>query len=242
MVSGIGPKEVLKQFDLDTISELEGVGQNLEDHLLFGASYHVEPLTHSALSNVTYFTESAREYAESGGGILSNPGGEIIAWEKLSVESVQSLSTPVHEVLKSVPADWPHFEYLMLDAYSGDNQNYIEGAPRTPFMYASPAASIMVPQSRGNITIASADTAEPPIINPNWLTNSFDQELSLMAFKRLRTMMDTDDMKRAWTAEVLPGRNITSDEGIMNVVRSTAIQMFHASCTCKTLELRRLTI
>jgi hypothetical protein len=29
MVSGVGPKETLEKFDIDVISELKGVGQNM---------------------------------------------------------------------------------------------------------------------------------------------------------------------------------------------------------------------
>lgn len=233
MVSGVGPKQTLSKFKIKPVSELENVGQNLEDHLLFGASYQVNALTHSALSHADYYPDAAKEYAETGKGMLSNPGGEILAWEKLSAKAETSLSDSGRKVLKAVPRDWPDLEFLMLDAYSGDNQNYIEGAPKTPYMYASPAAAIMVQQSRGSITISSNDTTVPPVINPNWLTHPVDQELSLYAFKRLRKMMDTSEMKKAWVEEVLPGRNVSSDAAILDAIRSTAIQVFHASCTCK---------
>ncbi|KAH3951213.1 hypothetical protein HBI56_238350 [Parastagonospora nodorum] len=232
MASGIGPHETLKRFNITVVSELEGVGQNLEDHLLFGASYHVTPITHSALSNATFLARAISEYAKNGTGILSNPGGEVLAWERLN-PTAEGLSDYARDAIKSRTPDWPTFEFLMLDAYSGNNQNYITGAPDTPFMYASPAGAILVQQSRGNITISSIDTAVPPVINPNWLTHPADQELSLLAFKRLREMMNTDAMKGVWVEEVLPGLNVSSDEGILDAIRETAIQLFHAACTCK---------
>jgi choline dehydrogenase len=237
MVSGIGPKEQLAPLNIDVISELPGVGQNLEDHLLFGASYHVSPRTHSALSNADYFSSATSEYAQNGTGMLSNPGGEILAWEKLSPAMKSKLTASSQKVLNSFPSDWPNFEYLMLDAYSGDNQNYISGAPKTPFMYASPAAAVTVQQSRGNVTIKSKDTAVLPVINPNWLTHAADQELVVVAFKRLREMMDTDVMRRAWVEEIIPGRNMSSDAQILDAIRGTAIQEFHAACTCKSLQV-----
>ncbi|KAH5267271.1 hypothetical protein HBI72_084690 [Parastagonospora nodorum] len=201
MASGIGPHETLKRFNITVVSELEGVGQNLEDHLLFGASYHVTPITHSALSNATFLARAISEYAKNGTGILSNPGGEVLAWERLN-PTAEGLSDYARDAIKSRTPDWPTFEFLMLDA-------------------------------RGNITISSIDTAVPPVINPNWLTHPADQELSLLAFKRLREMMNTDAMKGVWVEEVLPGLNVSSDEGILDAIRETAIQLFHAACTCK---------
>jgi len=233
MVSGVGPADTLNKFNIPIVSELKGVGQNMEDHLLFGASYEVKTLTHSAVGNATYFALAVDEYNEHGAGMLSNPGGEIIAWEKLSSTRRDALSASTRNVLASFPTDWPEFEFLVLDAYSGDNQNYIKGAPKTPFMYASPAAAIMVPQSRGNVTIASSDTAVHPVINPNWLTHPADQELAVVAFKRMREMMDTDVMKAVWTEEVVPGRDVDSDGDILNAIRQNGIQLFHASVTCK---------
>ncbi|KAF2787638.1 GMC oxidoreductase [Melanomma pulvis-pyrius CBS 109.77] len=234
MVSGVGPASTLNKFNIPIISALEGVGKNMQDHLLFGASYRVKPLTHSALTNSTFLAEATREYKAAGTGILGNPGGEIIAWEKAQAAiKTHPISAAARKVLASYPADWPDFEFLMLDAYSGDNQNYFQGAPKTPFMYASPAAAIMVAQSRGSVTIASTDTAVPPVIDPNWLTHPVDQELVVVAFKRMRDMMDTDIMKRAWVEELVPGRHVVSDADILSAIRQTGIQMFHASITCK---------
>jgi choline dehydrogenase len=39
MLSGIGSENTLNQFGIDTIQNLEGVGQNLQDHLLFGVGF-----------------------------------------------------------------------------------------------------------------------------------------------------------------------------------------------------------
>jgi len=39
MLSGIGSENTLNQFDIDIIQKLDGVGQNLQDHLLFGVGF-----------------------------------------------------------------------------------------------------------------------------------------------------------------------------------------------------------
>ncbi|KAK8130906.1 GMC oxidoreductase [Apiospora sp. TS-2023a] len=218
MVSGVGPADTLQRLNIPVISELGGVGQNLQDHLLFGASYQVDMLTHAAVSNPAYLNEARDEYNAESAGILTNPG---------------RLSDATRGVLAAVPADFPTFEYIVLDAYSGDNQDYSQGGPDPSAMYASPAASLMVPQSRGNVTITSSDTAVAPSLNPNWLTHPADQELAVYAFRRVRQMMDAEVMKGAWTKEVLPGREVESDADILAAIKQTGIQMFHASATCK---------
>ncbi len=227
------PADTLKKFNIPIISDLQGVGQNLQDHFLFGASYQVKTLTHSALNHADYSAMAAAEYVATGAGMFGNPGGELIAWEKLPASLRGNLSASTLKSLAKYPSDWPEIEYLILDAYSGNNQDYFTGAPQTPYMYASPAAGVVAAQSRGSVTIASGDVTVPPVIDPNWLTHPADQELAVMAFKRIRDMMDMDVIKGMWVEEVVPGRNISSDADILNVIKQTGIQMFHASATCE---------
>ncbi|RDA89840.1 hypothetical protein CP533_6949 [Ophiocordyceps camponoti-saundersi (nom. inval.)] len=234
MLSGIGPSDTLSKLDIPVVSHLPGVGRNLQDHVVFGTTYQVDTLTHSVVSKPANLLKSEAEWNETGGGILGNPGGELITWEKLTGRDDKSrLSAATRAVLASVPEDFPTIEYLILDAYSGNNQNYITGAPHTDYMYASPVAAIHVPQSRGRVSIVSASASDAPLIDPNWLTSAVDQELAVYAFRRLRELMDTDVMRAVWREEIVPGRNVTSDEQILDVIRRNAIQEFHASCTCK---------
>ncbi|QKX56261.1 uncharacterized protein TRUGW13939_03362 [Talaromyces rugulosus] len=157
MVSGVGPAKTLRQFNIPIIADLPGVGQNMWDHLLFGTSYRVSTLTHSATSNSTFLAEATEEYmTKNGSGPLGNPGADLIAFEKLSSPERESLTPATRAALADFPPDWPEIEYLALDAYMGNNSNHITGAPKTPYMYVSPVAAIVAPSSRGNVSIASA--------------------------------------------------------------------------------------
>ncbi|PWY82039.1 glucose-methanol-choline oxidoreductase [Aspergillus heteromorphus CBS 117.55] len=248
MLSGIGPAATLQQHEIPVVSALPGVGQNMWDHLLFGLSYRVTPLTHSALSNTNGDTlaSASAAYHANQTGLLTNPGGDLIAWEKLPAAERAALSPATQAALAQFPADWPELEYLVLDAYSGNNENYITATPPDDdtahsFMYASPSAVLVAPLSRGSVTITSRHATDPPLINPNWLTHRADQELAIAAFRRLRAMMATEIMQSVTVAEVyppLPGSgsgNLTSDsdDEILDTIRRNAIMTFHASCTCK---------
>lgn len=83
--NGFGPADVLSQHNIPVVSHLPGVGQNMWDHPLFGASYRVTTLTHSALGNPSSLQQAITEYRANGSGLLGNPGGDIIAWEKLPI-------------------------------------------------------------------------------------------------------------------------------------------------------------
>lgn len=234
MVSGVGPEATLRQHSIPVVKALPGVGQNMWDHFIFGSSYQVDVITHSAVGNATYLAEVTAQWEKDGSGLLGNPGGDLIAWEKLPQQYRKSLSASTQSALSSFPVDWPELEYLILDAYSGNNENYIANAPQTPFMYASPAVALVAPLSRGNVTISSADTADPPIINPNWLSHPADQELAIAAFKRVRQLMNTAIMKSVTVGdEVFPGLNVTTDAQILEHIKNDGTMVFHASATCK---------
>ena len=110
MVSGIGPRETLQQYDIPVISDLPGVGQNMWDHLLFGQSYQVTPITHSALSNASYLALATEQYIANGTGLLGNPGGDLLGWEKLPSPQRDSLSKASMAALATFPSDWPELE------------------------------------------------------------------------------------------------------------------------------------
>lgn len=235
MVSGVGPADILEEFKIPVVSSLAGVGQNMWDHLLFGLSYRVTTPSHSITGNPKLMAEATAEYLADGSGPLGNPGGDIVAWEKLSGKQLKQLSSETQcRLSDSFPSDWPEVEYITLDAYMGNNQNYITGSPQTPYMYVSPAASLVSPFSRGNLTIASASMEDDPIINPNWLTDPADQELAIYAVKRIREMVDTNIMQKVIVgSEVYPGRDkVSTDAEILNFVRDNGIQIFHAAATC----------
>lgn len=233
MVSGVGPANTLQQYDIPVVSALEGVGQNMWDHVLFGPTYQVDVTTHSALGDAAFRALATEQYLTNGTGMLGNGGGDLLGWEKYPSPQRNALSNATRAALASFPPDWPELEYLFLDGYGGDHENYATGTPDTQFMYASSTVGLVSPLSRGNVTISSADAADPPVINPNWLTHPADQELALAAFKRVRALMSTDVLSAIVTSEVYPGLNVSSDAQILESIRQSATTVFHAAATCE---------
>jgi choline dehydrogenase len=78
--------------------------------------------------------------------------------------------------------------YLGTNNIFGNNSNYKTSDPADGYNYASIAAVLAAPLSRGNISINSSDMADAPLINPNWLTHPVDVEVMVAAFKRTRDM------------------------------------------------------
>ncbi|KAL9629342.1 MAG: hypothetical protein Q9204_005326, partial [Flavoplaca sp. TL-2023a] len=235
LVSGIGPAATLREHQIPIIAPLAGVGQNMQDHIYFGQSYRVNAPTFSSLSNPLFAARAALDFNTNASGILTNPTTDVLAWEKVPTHLRSNFSSTTLASLSRFPPDWPELEYLSLGAYLGYQENLATGDPNDGYNYASLAVSIVAPLSRGNLTITSRSTADPPLINPNWLTARADMDVAIAGFKRVREFWNTDPMRefRVGEDEAFPGLQVQSDAEIEEIVKRSMNTIYHAACTCK---------
>ncbi|KAA6411749.1 MAG: versicolorin b synthase [Lasallia pustulata] len=227
MVSGVGPQDALVQHNISVLADRPGVGQNMWDHVLFGPVYAVDLLTHSQLYvNPEFLAQSISDYNQNRKGILTNSGGDFLAFENLPAGSISNSTRA--DLDQQFGPDWPEIELFLFDSAfvttpASDGRNYVNSL-----------AGIVAPFSRGNVTIASSDTEDNPIVSPNWLLDARDQEIAVAGFKRARQMFETDAIREIVVggAEFFPGANVTSDAAILKVVMQTATTVDHAAGTC----------
>ncbi|MCJ1462395.1 hypothetical protein MMC07_000996 [Pseudocyphellaria aurata] len=233
MVSGVGPKQTLAKHNIPVVADLPGVGQNMWDHVLFGPSHRVNVITGSALSIPAVAQQAAADFNNKQEGLYTSHGGDFLAWEKLPQASRASFSANVSADLAKFPADWPEVEYLNVGGYFGYQQNFIRDAPTDGYNYASVPIAIVAPLSRGTIDISSADAADPPIINPNWLTHPADVAVAVAGYKRVRQMFATKAMAPILIGpETFPGPSVNTDKEILDIIRQSFSTVFHPACTC----------
>ncbi|KAL8702706.1 MAG: hypothetical protein Q9201_004127 [Fulgogasparrea decipioides] len=236
MVSGIGPKVTLQQHGIEVIKDLAGVGQNMWDHVLFGANRRVNVLTASAsLNNPLVAARGAELFRTNASGPLAAFGAGFYGWEKLPEPYRANLSSTAVSALSAFPSDWPELEWLPISAYLGYQTNRQKEDPRDGYNYATINPGIIAPLSRGNITISSSDMADPPILSPNWLEDPTDREIAVQSFKRSREIWDVLSQNGITNGdeEYLPGLKVTSDEDILTYIQKSLMTIYHASSTCK---------
>lgn len=234
MVSGIGPRQTLASLHIPIIKELPGVGQNLWDQIYFGTAFRVNIPTNSAGLNSPALTNAAvQAYVNNASGPLSVSGTGLLGFEKLPATIRCKLSIATQKALNDTfPSDWPDLEFLPASGLFGNQSNYQIEDPRDGYNYATMATALVAPLSRGNITINSTSMSDPPLINPNWLTEPADKELAVAAFKRQREVWShMSDITLG--PEYYPGPSVQSDVDILQAIRESLAPIWHAAATCK---------
>src|SRR5919199_1817387 len=89
------------------------------------------------------------------------------------------------------------------------------------------------PQSRGSVTLRSIDPTDSPCIRRNFLEHESDVEKLVLGVRIIRELFSTDLFDEFRGEEVVPGADVTSDEGLQAYVRKVADTNFHPVGTCK---------
>jgi choline dehydrogenase len=227
MVSGIGPRQMLEQYNITVISDLSGVGQNLRDTPSVGSLVHTTdvPDKSSFEKDAASFEVAMEQYLTNGSGPLSSAAGDFGGWEKFHDSYTTNLSQPTKDFLASLPSDWPNMEYVMTGASASLSDTSSDSGD-----YAAIGMLMTSTTSKGNITLASADNTVAPLLHINWLESAEDQELAVLAVKRARSIAAGIP---ALGREVSPGSNITTDAQILNWIQTKGVgAIHHGAATC----------
>ena len=232
MLSGIGPADHLAQYNIPVLLDRPGVGQNMADHIFFGPSYQVTLQTYAPTelvqAAVSLFTATQT-------GPFQNNNADYIAFERLPQTTLDSLTPSTRAALSTYPADWPDVEYFAIGGFFGNFSNALLPPPNNS-NYATILAGLVKPTSRGNVSLASPEFRDLPVINPNWLTTTTDQEVAIAAYKRVRQIFATEAMAPVLVnpgQEAFPGLDVAStDDEILDLIRNTLATIWHAAGTC----------
>lgn len=234
MLSGIGPPKTLKGLGIPIVKPLPGVGQNLWDHVFWGTSYPVNVVTNSAgLNSPAAAAAGISAYQTTHTGPLTLGGIEVLGWEKLPPQYRSGLSPATQHALDAAfPRDWPDLEFLPASGALGFQRDYATEDPTDRLNYATVATALVAPLSRGSVTINSTSAADPPLINPNYLSHPADVEVAIAAFKRQRQVWA--NLSAVTTGpEKIPGAAVQTDAEILDFIKEALAPVWHAAATCK---------
>ncbi len=217
MLSGIGDPDALRPHGIATRVALKGVGRNLQDHVTAMISFSRNPpsgAVHRAMRIDRIAFELTRTYFFGGNGICSDIPGGIAG-----------------------------FARVMPGAEVPDIQLLLAGAPLTARPYLKPFRQpfadgfggrviMLHPESRGMLSLASADPATPIRIQQNFMSTEREWKTLREGLKLMREIMAQPAMAPFIKSELAPGKGAT-DADLDAHIRNTAITLHHPLGTCK---------
>jgi len=212
-LSGIGPQDELQSHSIAVRRNLNGVGQNLQDHLQIRTIYRVD--------NTVTLNQRARtpwgrammglEYFLKKTGPLTMPPSQLGAFAK---------SDPSQP---SANIEW-HVQPLSLDKF---------GSPLHRYNAITPSVCNLRPSSRGTVSLKSANPHDAPAIAPNYLSTQEDRDVAVAGLRFTRDIMAAPALAPFNPRELKPGPHITTEEELQRAAGDLGTTIFHPVGTCK---------
>ena len=213
-LSGVGPADLLTRHGVDVVHDLPGVGQNLQDH------YQIRMIT--KLNKNISLNDQVRSpigLAKMGLQWLFQQRGPL---------TVSAGQVGAGIATKYAEDGRPDIQILAMPM-SVDKP----GQPLHPFPGFTTIVWQCHPRSRGVVEIQSTDPAQQPRIQPNYLSDEHDRKVMVEGMKLAREIQAQPAFGDLVAEEIFPGRNVASDEQLLNCIRENASTVFHPSCTCR---------
>ena len=217
-LSGVGPADLLQSHGIEVVSDVPGVGENLQDHYVMTETWRLKPGTVSVneLTKGARFVGETIKYLFQRKGLLTLSAAHIAAFCK----SRPDLSGPDIQ-FHILPATMD-IEGLTKGDMTLENQPGLTIAPCQ-----------VRPESRGHIRITSADPTVYPTIFANYLADPLDQEVVVAALKWGRRIAAQPALGPWIDHEMMPGPDIQSDEELLGYARMAGTTIYHPVGTCQ---------
>ena len=211
MLSGIGPQKHLVEMDIQVKQSLDGVGQNLQDHLETYVQYECKkPVTlfneynpiKMALTGIEWFLfktgTAAYSNLETGGFIRSN---DLV--------------------------DYPNIQYHFFPSLVLDHGR------TNPDRHAFQAhVGPMRPTSRGEIRLKSTNPTSAPSIRFNYMQTEHDLSEMREGIRLAREIFHQKAFDEYRGKEINPG-NVDSDSDLNEFIKNKGDTAYHPCGTCK---------
>ena len=107
------------------------------------------------------------------------------------------------------------------------------GTDLHPFPGMTASVCQLRPQSRGTTHIAGTRASDTPVIDPQYLSASYDREVVCQAIEKTRSLMDHPLLQDFVPTEHRPGRTQTTHDELIQAAGDVATTIFHPVGTAK---------
>jgi choline dehydrogenase len=195
------------------LAEGPGVGANLQDHLALRIMYRcARPITtNDALRNPLRKTLMGAKY------FLFRTGPMAIGVMTGGL------------ITRLMPdADTPDLQ-VFISTVSAEQR----GAKPHPWSGFTLVYYPMRPTSRGSVEIRSADPLEPPALRPNYLDTEYDRRIMVEGARFVRRIAAAPSLAPYVLGEHSPGPGVSTDDELLDAVRSFGSSGYHPCGTCR---------
>lgn len=214
LLSGVGPAEHLQSHGIDVVEHLPGVGQNLQDH--FGVDIVAELKGHTSLDKYGkphWSLWAGMQYVLfNSGPVTSNvvEGGAF--WHSQPGSAVPDLQ----------------FHFL---AGAGAEA----GVPSVPKGSSGITLNsyTLRPRSRGSVTLRSANPADLPRVDPNFLGHPDDLKVSVEGVRISREIFAQPSLQEYIRQVRFPDDSVRSQAELEAYARQYGRTSYHPTSTCK---------
>lgn len=223
MLSGIGPGEQLAGLGIPVLRDMPGIGANLQDHYITRMSFRLAGHQWSANRRIAGWRLplEALRWAARGSGVLTWSPGMFSLFARtapgLEAPDIQLNGGPLSWAEAPGEGRWPGLRI---------------GVPE-----AAPGLTIGVwqcrPESRGSVTLASADPTAPPRIAPRYLATEADRACVVRGLRLARRWLAAPPLAGIVLGEARPGPAAETDDDLLDFARETGGTVYHPCGTVR---------
>jgi choline dehydrogenase len=217
MLSGVGPADHLKRFKIPVVRDLPGVGQNLQDHVFGGVCYEALGGAAPSVTTLNLLRWIAR-YALGGDGPMTSNFCEAGAFIRTRASEPRP-DIEMHFVPTGLSKGGPNT----------DTKNYVPSGSAFTVL-----PTLLYPESRGEIRLASAKPGDPPLIDPRYFSERDDLDRILEATRIAREIAHARPMRGAVGKSLTPAADPKAMDDVLRTdTRLRANTVFHPTSTCR---------
>lgn len=238
MLSGIGPKQHLRQMGIRCIKDAQGVGENLLDHPTYGMIFLVNKGTGMLTANIINpFNKHISNYLMNRKGPFANPGFNALGLvnsnnfssldDRPNLELLYSSGTMVQDVF---------IHHTIGISKEFFNKYYAKILRQDAFMIWP---TLLKPKSRGKLLLRSVNFLDKPVLYANYFQERSDVETLIKGIRMALKIGKSNPMRKHGTrfydrpvpgCEKLP---YDSDSYWECAIRTFANSCNHHVGTCK---------
>ena len=212
MLSGIGPGAHLREQGVGVVLDRAEVGGNLQDHIDYVSGWATRSTVPigSSLAGTLRMARAIIEHRRKRTGIMTTPYAEAGGFWKVMPDA------PVPDV------QW-HFVPAVLEDH---------GREKVKGHGFSLHACVLRPESRGTVRLRSADAADAPLIDPNFLDDERDIATLRAGVRLSHRIVECPPLSDYEPQDRHPV-DLTSDAELDQLIRRRADTVYHPVGTCR---------